>query len=114
MPKKQKVKETENVPPATEAKATEPAKAVNGAKPRVARAAGSKKAAPAAKRATPRAKKVGAALAASKAALQPSDEEIRIRAYFIAEHRQRLGLPGDSDGDWIEARRQLLSEVAPR
>ena len=41
---------------------------------------------------------------------QPTDEEIRIRAYFIAERRHRLALPGDADSDWLEAKRQLLSE----
>jgi hypothetical protein len=42
---------------------------------------------------------------------QPSDEQIRIRAYFIAERRHRLALPGDADSDWLEAKRQLLSEL---
>ena len=37
-------------------------------------------------------------------------EDIALRAYFIAEKRQQLGLPGDSLGDWIEAERQLLGE----
>lgn len=45
---------------------------------------------------------------------QPTDEEIRIRAYFIAERRHRLALPGDADSDWLEAKRQLLSEIGPR
>ena len=47
-------------------------------------------------------------------AIEPSDEEIRLRAYFIAERRARLALPGDSDTDWLEAKRQLLSEFSPR
>jgi hypothetical protein len=42
--------------------------------------------------------------------VEPSDDEIRLRAYFISERRRRLNLPGDSSADWIEARRQLLSE----
>jgi hypothetical protein len=41
---------------------------------------------------------------------EPSDEQIRLRAYFIAERRLRLSLPGDSNDDWIEARRQLVAE----
>ena len=45
---------------------------------------------------------------------QPTDEEIRIRAYFIAERRHRLALPGDADSDWLEAKRQLVSEATPR
>jgi hypothetical protein len=44
----------------------------------------------------------------------PSDEEIRIRAYFISERRRRFALPGDADSDWLEAKRQLLSESGPR
>ena len=43
-----------------------------------------------------------------------SDEAIRIRAYFISERRRRFGLPGDSDSDWLEAKRQLLSETGHR
>jgi hypothetical protein len=40
-----------------------------------------------------------------------TDEAIRIRAYFIAEQRERIGIPGDANSDWIEARRQLLAEL---
>ena len=43
----------------------------------------------------------------------PTDEEIRIRAYFISERRHRLALPGNATSDWEEARRQLLSEAGP-
>jgi hypothetical protein len=42
-----------------------------------------------------------------------TDEEIKLRAYFISERRHRLGLLGDSNSDWLEAKRQLLSEVGP-
>jgi len=41
----------------------------------------------------------------------PSDEAIRLRAYFISERRRRFGLPGDADSDWLEAKRQLLFET---
>jgi hypothetical protein len=41
---------------------------------------------------------------------EPSDEQIRLRAYFISERRRRFALPGDSGSDWLEAKRQLLSE----
>jgi hypothetical protein len=47
----------------------------------------------------------------SKSVAEPTDEEIRIRAYFLAERRHRLSLPGDSAHDWIEARRQLIEEA---
>jgi hypothetical protein len=42
---------------------------------------------------------------------EPPDDEIRVRAYFISERRIQLALPGDSDRDWIEARRQLVEEA---
>src|SRR6266513_1026682 len=41
---------------------------------------------------------------------EPSDEEIRLRAYFISEHRRRFALPGDAGSDWREAKQQLISE----
>lgn len=43
---------------------------------------------------------------------EPTDDEIRLRAYFLAERRHRLSLPGDSNHDWIEARRQLIEEAS--
>ena len=39
------------------------------------------------------------------------EEEIRMRAYFIAERRMREGIHGNSADDWLEARRQLLVEA---
>jgi hypothetical protein len=43
-----------------------------------------------------------------------SDDEIRMRAYFISEWRMQNGIAGDSAHDWLEARRQLLEEAAQR
>jgi len=40
----------------------------------------------------------------------PSRDDIALRAYFIAEKRWQLGLPGDSMSDWVEAEAQLVSE----
>jgi IS5 family transposase len=48
---------------------------------------------------------------AASSAREPSDDEIRLRAYFLAERRHQLSLPGDSAHDWIEARRQLIEEA---
>jgi hypothetical protein len=45
---------------------------------------------------------------------EPSDEAIRFRAYFISERRRRFALPGDAESDWLEAKRQLLSEASRR
>jgi hypothetical protein len=44
----------------------------------------------------------------------PTDEQIQTRAYFISERRRRFDLPGDANSDWLEAKRQLLSETSPR
>jgi hypothetical protein len=46
-----------------------------------------------------------------KPASEPTDDQIRLRAYFLAERRHKLSLPGDSNHDWIEARRQLIEEA---
>jgi len=43
---------------------------------------------------------------------EPSDEEIRLRAYFLSERRRRFALPGDADSDWHEAKRQLVCELS--
>ena len=40
-----------------------------------------------------------------------SSEDIALRAYYIGEKRQKLGLPGDSAQDWLEAERQLSAEA---
>ena len=52
-----------------------------------------------------------AAKTASAAVVEPTDEQIQLRAYFIAERRHRLALPGNADSDWLEAKRQLQSET---
>ncbi len=44
--------------------------------------------------------------------LSISDDEVRIRAYFISERRLLSGVPGDSAHDWLEACRQLQEEAA--
>jgi hypothetical protein len=75
----------------------------------VAKRSSSKKAA-----AAPRKAKSPTRRTSPISAAEPSDEMIRTRAYFIAERRHRLGLPGDASSDWLEAKRQLLSELGPR
>jgi hypothetical protein len=45
---------------------------------------------------------------------EPSDDAVRLRAYFISERRRRFALTGDAESDWLEARRQLLFETGPR
>jgi hypothetical protein len=42
---------------------------------------------------------------------KPSEDAVRLRAYFISERRRRFALPGDAESDWLEAKRQLLAEA---
>ena len=42
---------------------------------------------------------------------EPSEDAVRLRAYFISERRRRFALPGDAESDWLEAKRQLLAEA---
>jgi hypothetical protein len=76
--------------------------------------AGGKNVQPARKKSPPVPKKKPSIRSAPERAAEPSDEEIRLRAYFISERRHRLALPGDTSFDWLEAKRQLLSERGPR
>jgi hypothetical protein len=39
-----------------------------------------------------------------------SNDDVALRAYYIAEKRQAQGHPGDTHSDWIEAERQLRHE----
>jgi hypothetical protein len=52
--------------------------------------------------------------AAAATITEPTDDAIRLRAYFISERRRRFALPGNAESDWVEAKRQLLSETGPR
>ena len=80
-----------------------------------ARPATSRKSAPPRRKKSAPAQKDGGAMPrGAGTTARPSDEEIRLRAYFISERRRRFALPGDADSDWLEASRQLLSEIGPR
>jgi hypothetical protein len=110
VPKKRKIIQYENQPAVANG-ASAPGGKIDK-KPSFRRSTSTKKSSPAAKKKTTKTK----AIKSSKPvpAIEPSDEDVRIRAYFIAERRHRLELPGDSNTDWLEAKRQLLSEVGPR
>lgn len=69
-------------------------------------------AAPAEAKTPARRKTVRKPVAKAAPVVTVSQEEVGLRAYFIAEHRQRHGLPGDEVSDWVEAERQLLRELA--
>jgi hypothetical protein len=36
-----------------------------------------------------------------------TNEDIALKAYYLAERRRNLGLPGDPESDWLEAERLL-------
>jgi hypothetical protein len=94
MPKKAKISDKEKAP------SNGAALNGNAVKPAAKRASSPRKKAPARK--TP---------ATKEEKSRVSDEAIRIRAYFISEQRERVGIPGDANSDWVEARRQLLAEL---
>jgi hypothetical protein len=95
-------------PFASKASAEKPAKAKKRpqATGKRARAAAGKTAAARRPRATTPARKTRSA---GNVAI--SDEDIRIRAYFISEQRRQRGVAGDSAHDWLESRRQLQKEA---
>ena len=94
---------------ATTAKTTAPVK--RAAKPSAAIP-------PAAEKKTAARAKPATAVAVPKRAAKPlpskapgfTSDDVALRAYFIAEKRRRIGLPGDEGHDWLEAERQILSE----
>ena len=50
--------------------------------------------------------------AAATSAPAYTQDDVALRAYFIAEKRMAAGLPGDPHQDWLEAERQLMAEAA--
>jgi hypothetical protein len=77
-----------------------------------AAASSARKKKPAAKKPAPEQPAASAPQSSAGRIVEPSDDEIRLRAYFLAERRHKLSLPGDSAHDWIEARRQLIEETS--
>ena len=95
-------------PPAAATDTPKPAAKKRTAKTKTASTKAASKKKPARKTATPKARtKNGGQTAETR---EPSDADIRLRAYFIAEKRVQLALQGDPAMDWIEARQQLLQE----
>jgi len=48
--------------------------------------------------------------ARKKAMEQLNEEQVELHAYFVADRRRKLGMPGDETSDWVQAERELLSE----
>lgn len=90
-----------------------PSSAIRAKSARKSPALSTSKTAAAAKLAQARSRKE--ALRKAFAPVEPtiSDDQIRLRAYFLAEYRMQNGLAGDSNHDWNEARRQLQEENRP-
>jgi hypothetical protein len=59
-------------------------------------------------------KRAGKPRAKAAPPAEPSDAEIRLRAYFIAERRLQHALQGDPAKDWLEAKQQLMDEARQR
>ena len=43
--------------------------------------------------------------------VEPTFEQIQLRAYFIAERRTQLGIAGNEHQDWLAAERELREEL---
>jgi hypothetical protein len=113
VPKKSKIVQSKNLAPPEAGGSTPDVKPTKA--PRARRAATSRK------RSGSREKKIATAQKEKVSMppeaggpVEPSDDQIRLRAYFISERRRRFALPGDAESDWLEAKRQLLSESGPR
>ena len=63
---------------------------------------------------TPKAVAKKPAAPKAKKAAAITRDDLALRAYFIAEKRHKLGLPGDEHSDWLEAERQLAAESRPK
>jgi hypothetical protein len=59
----------------------------------------------------PAAKKVTKVVKSAKAKPAYTRDDIALRAYFIAERRQKAGLAGDPHHDWVAAERELAAEA---
>jgi len=87
-----------------------PKPAIKAAAKKPAKAATSKSAkAPAAARTQV---KTGIVTKPGPAITRVTSADIALQAYYIAERRQKLGIPGDSTSDWVEAERQLKAQAA--
>jgi hypothetical protein len=113
VPKKTKTVQSKN--PAPPGARESPAEMKIKKTPAARRTSAARKTSGAARQKGPAAQKEKASIPAKAGSIaEPSDDAIRLRAYFISERRRRFGLPGDADSDWLEAKRQLLSETGRR
>jgi hypothetical protein len=113
VPKKTKIVQSKNQVPPEEGGS--PAEMKIRKTPATRRTSITRKTSGATAKKSPTARKVKVSVAAEAGTMtEPSDDAIRLRAYFISERRRRFALPGNAESDWVEAKRQLLSEAGPR
>jgi hypothetical protein len=113
VPKKTKIVQSENQAPPQAGGS--PAEMKIRKTPATRRTSTTRKTSGAATKKSPVARTVKVSMPAERGTMpEPSDDAVRLRAYFISERRRRFGLPGDAESDWLEAKRQLLSETGPR
>ena len=113
VPKKTKIVQSKNQAPTEADGSTPEVKPAKAPRPRRAATSSKKSASRGKKTASPRQDKISMPPEAAAPA-EPSDEQIRLRAYFISERRRRFALPGDAESDWLEAKRQLQSDLSSR
>jgi hypothetical protein len=113
VPKKPKIVQSKNQVQAEAGGPTAEIKAAKASRPR--RAATTRKRSGAGAKKVPTAQRADVSVTREiGVTAEPSDEQVRLRAYFISERRRRFALPGDAESDWLEAKRQLLSETNGR
>jgi hypothetical protein len=113
VPKKTKIVQSKNQPPPEAGRS--PAGMTIRKTPVTRRTPTTRKTSGAASKKSPIAPTVKVSMPAEAGTMtEPSEDTVRLRAYFISERRRRFALPGDAESDWLEARRQLLSETGPR
>ncbi len=114
MPKKTKIVQNKSQPPAEAGGPSSGVKAAKGQRASRTTVARKTRGTSAGKGGDGKRAKISMPDEAGGGLAEPSDEAIRVRAYFISERRRRFALPGDAESDWLEAKRQLLSETGPR
>lgn len=61
-----------------------------------------------------KAKSAGKKAAPTENIHEPTFEDIQLQAYFIAELRARLGVPGDATSDWVQAEAVLKAQLVSK
>jgi hypothetical protein len=113
VPRKPKIPADQTTPSDVDENAPQPSASPVAAVRKIAKRekpSGSKKKTP--RNAAPKVMNAQAAPASrpSASGKELTDDDIRLRAYFIAERRTQLSIRGSEAEDWVEAKRQLEAE----